>query len=74
MYGVSLGTIQYYLKYRAQRGHAGGLVKHWHPDEDERLKLGMDRGENFEQIGQYIGRTQRAVRARFERLGLRKSA
>lgn len=29
---VSLGTVQYYLKYRERRGH-----KPWHPDAPSRL-------------------------------------
>lgn len=33
MYGCSPATIQYYLRIREQRGHAGGKIDHWSPDE-----------------------------------------
>lgn len=74
MYGVKVQTIQYYLKYREAKGHAGGKVKHWHPDEDDRLREGLANGEVFEQIGLAIGRSWQSVRSRSNRLGLKRAA
>jgi HNH endonuclease len=70
MYGVSLGTIQYYLKYREQRGHTGGLVRHWHPDEDEMLKQIIASGAAFKDSEKnFDNRTAKAMRQRARRLG-----
>jgi len=73
MYGVSLGTIQYYLKYRDQRGHGSRLINHWRPDEDDRLKAGIERGEGFEEIGKALGRTWKSVKGRLNRLKMREA-
>jgi hypothetical protein len=71
MYGVSIPTIQYYLKYRETRGHAGGKVKHWTPEEDDRLKEAISRGLNFRQAGEFVGRPHKATMGRTYRLGLK---
>lgn len=71
MYGCSLGTIQYYLKYREERGHAGLKIKHWSPEDDARLKEAIDRGWNFRQAAEYVGRTWTATQGRAYRLGLK---
>lgn len=71
MYGVSLGTIQYYLKYREQRGHAGGKIDHWSPDDDDRLREALARGDNFRQAAAYVGRSQSATQGHAYRLGLK---
>jgi DNA-binding transcriptional regulator YiaG len=71
MYGCSLGTIQYYLKYREERGHAGGKVIHWSPEEDEKIKRAIGWGYNFRQVAEYVGRSMSATTARAYRLGLK---
>lgn len=71
MYGCSLGTIQYYLKYREERGHAGGKVNDWSPDEDARLREGIDAGLNFREIAETIGRSATSVSSHAYRLGLK---
>lgn len=71
MYGCSLGTIQYYLKYREERGHAGGLVEHWTPDEDEKLREALRLGYNFPQAATHVGRSLGATTAYAYRRGMR---
>lgn len=71
MYGCSLGTIQYYLKYREQRGHAGGKVTNWSPEEDAIIRDCVRRGLNFPQMAREVGRTVGATMGRTYRLGLK---
>jgi hypothetical protein len=71
MYGCSLGTIQYYLKYREERGHAGGKIIHWTPMEDDQIRDCVKRGLNFTQMAREIGRSVSATTARAYRLGLK---
>ena len=70
-FGCSLGTVQYYLKYREQRGHAGGKIDHWSPDDDAKLREAILRGDNFTQAAAYVGRTVGATSGRAYRLGLK---
>lgn len=72
MYNCSLGTIQYYLKYRVQRGHSGDSIKTFRPEEDALLRDGISRRLNFTQIAELLpGRSKAAVSARAYRLGLK---
>jgi hypothetical protein len=71
MYGCSLGTIQYYLRYREERGHAGGKVNRWHPSEIEKLRGGIAQGMNFTQLAEHVGRPRSAVEMKTYRLGLK---
>lgn len=71
MYGCSLGTIQYYLKYREERGHAGGKIVHWTPEEEQLLRDGISAGKNFTQIAKTIGKSTHTVSSKAYRLGLR---
>lgn len=71
MYGCSVGTIQYYLRIREERGHAGGKINHWSPDEDAALREAIERGENFTQAAASVGRPVKATTARAYRMGLR---
>jgi hypothetical protein len=71
MYGVSIPTIQYYLKYRETRGHAGLKVKHWTPEEDDRIRVCVSRGLNFTQIARELGKSVGATMGRAYRIGLR---
>jgi len=70
MYGVSIPTIQYYLKYRETRGHAGLKIKHWRPDEIEALRAGVAEGLNFTQIAKRLGKKPHSVSSKAYRLGL----
>lgn len=71
MYGCSLGAIQYYLKYREQRGHAGAKVENWSPEEDDLLREAIARGYNFRQAAEFVGRTEGGTQGRAYRLGLK---
>lgn len=71
MYGCSLGTIQYYLKYREERGHAGGKIIHWTPVEEDALRAGIAAGLNFNQIAKQIGKKHHTVSSKAYRLGLK---
>lgn len=71
MYGCSYGTIQYYLKYRERRGHAGGTINHWTPDDDDRLREAMSRGYTYKQAGEFVGRAEKATASRCKRIGLK---
>lgn len=74
-FNCSLGTVQYYLKYREQRGHTGGKIKHWSPDEDAVLRAGIAEGKTFPQISKALpGRATDSVAARAYRLGLKSGA
>jgi len=71
IYGVSIPTIQYYLKYRETRGHAGLKVNHWHPDEVAKLREGIGQGMSFAELSKFIGRPRSAVEMKTYRLGLK---
>jgi hypothetical protein len=71
MYGCSLGTVQYYLKYRDQRGHAGQKIRHWHPDEESALRESVAAGLNFKQAAERLGRSFGAVVSKAGKIGLR---
>ena len=70
-FGCSLGTVQYYLKYREQRGHAGRKIDHWSPAEDEVLRRHIAAGKNFPEIAKLIGRPLGAVTSHAYRNGLK---
>lgn len=74
MYGCSLGTIQYYLKYREQRGHAGLKIDHWSPDDDDALRSAVARGLTHKEAAAEIGRSQGGVTRRMHYLGLRSES
>lgn len=71
MYGVSIPTIQYYLKYRETRGHAGLKVQHWTPEQDDQLRAGIAQGLNFTQLAATVGKSASATSGRVYRLGLK---
>lgn len=71
MYNCSVGTIQYYLRIREERGHAGGKIDHWSPEEDEILRKHVADGKNFNQIAKLIGRSHGSVTGHAYRIGLR---
>lgn len=71
MYGVTIPTIQYYLKYRETRGHAGLKIKHWTPVEEQQLRDEIAAGRNFGQIARSMGRNTHTVSSKAYRLGLK---
>jgi len=71
MYGCSLGTVQYYLKYREQRGHAGQKMRAWHPDEDVELRRMIEAGSTHKQVADRLGRSEGGVVSRAGRLKIR---
>lgn len=71
MYGVTIPTIQYYLKYRETRGHAGGKVKHWSPAEEDQLRDCVANGMSFPEIAGVIGRNTHTISMKAYRLGLK---
>lgn len=70
MYGCSLGTIQYYLKYRDQRGHTGATVRHWSPEEDAALRKALASGSSIKQAAEALDRTFGGTYGRAKRIGL----
>jgi hypothetical protein len=70
MYGCSLGTIQYYLKYREERGHAGGKIIPWSPEEDEKLREAVEQGHPLRVVAGMVGRKFESVTSRMYRLGI----
>lgn len=70
MYGCSIGTIQYYLKYRERRGHAGGRIVHWTPDEEQRLRDGVEHGVSLTQMAASLNKTVGSVYSKAGRMGL----
>jgi len=70
MYGVSIPTIQYYLKYRETRGHEGGKIRFWSPEEEEMLRDSIAKGMNFSQIAKQMGKKVPAVSTKAYRMGL----
>lgn len=70
MYGVSIPTIQYYLKYRETRGHAGLKIVHWTPDEEQRLRDGVECGVSLRQMAVTLGKTFGSVYSKAGRMGL----
>lgn len=71
MYCVSIPTIQYYLKYRETRGHAGLKIKHWSPDDDAKLREAYRRGYSHREASIFVGRPHKAAQGRATRLGLK---
>lgn len=71
MYGVTVPTIQYYLKYRETCGHAGLKVKHWSPDDDAQLRKAYQNGCTHREAAAIVGRGSKAAQGRAARLGLR---
>lgn len=69
-FGVSLGCVQYWLKYRSDRGHTEGKVRHWTPDQELALKAGIAGGIAATKLSAIIGKSLAALSMKAKRLGL----
>jgi hypothetical protein len=69
-FGVSLGCVQYWLKYRETRGHSEGKVPHWTTEQEEILRDGISLGIPAAQLAEEIGKTPRALYTKAQRMGL----
>jgi DNA-binding CsgD family transcriptional regulator len=71
-FNCSLGTVQYYLKYREQRGHTGGKIKHWSPDEEKLLERLLTKERcTYPEAAKVIGRDSGSVAGKARRMGLK---
>jgi hypothetical protein len=68
--GVSLGCVQYWLKYRGTRGHGQQKIKHWKPEELDALRRGAMVGMDAAQLSEWIGRSRGSIKAKAMRLSL----
>lgn len=67
-FGVSLGCVQYWLKYRAVRGHDQQRHRSYTKAEETRLRQQLDDGLTVEEIANELGRTIGSVGARVRRM------
>jgi hypothetical protein len=67
-FGVSLGCVQYWLKYREARGHHVQKMKVWSADETKRLHIAIERGLTLAEMASFIGRPKAAIAAKRTRL------
>src|SRR6185369_12863447 len=66
-FGVSLGCVQYWLKYREDSGHSVQKMNYWSAEEETALREALARGESTSQIASLIGRPRKAVYNKIER-------
>lgn len=71
MYGCSIGAIQYYLKYRERRGHTGGKIEHWTPEQEAQLQDCFAARQTPATMTRLIGKTKGAIDAKLRRMGLK---
>lgn len=69
-FNCSLGTVQYYLKYRDRNGYQGA-VEHWALEEDKRLAELLADGLRHEDIAKALNRPKGAVSSRASKLKLK---
>jgi hypothetical protein len=67
-FGVSLGCVQYWQKYRQVRGHDLREKYAWTKDEVARLRRAISSGEDLAALASEIGRTIGAVTTKINRL------
>ena len=60
-FGVSLGCVQYHLKYRKDRGHDQQKHRLWQPDEDRILRAGLAAGTPVQDLAKRLGRSVGSV-------------
>jgi hypothetical protein len=70
-YGVSLGCVQYWLKYRERRGLGKYPNRIYTKAEDARIVQGRAAGLTYPRIAQELGRTPWSVSHRAQRLAKR---
>lgn len=72
-FGVSLGCVQYWLKYRQDRGHDVKKMNYWSAEDEAILREAFASGKPTAQIASLVGRPFGAVFKKIDRMGLRKS-
>jgi hypothetical protein len=71
MFGVSLGCVQYWLKYRETRGHHIPKIRVFTKAEDLHIRRRSAEGATLDTLANELGRTTGSVRARADRIGVR---
>lgn len=66
--GVSLGCVQYWLKYRAARGNDQQKSRAFTPAEDRSMLDARQRGAEISEIASLLGRTTGSIQARLRRV------
>lgn len=69
-FGVSLGCVQYWLKYRKERGHDQRAKYAWSAIEVAQLEKAISTGANLKSFATEIERTYGSVMSKITRLGL----
>lgn len=67
-FGVSLGCVQYWFKYREARGHHVQKMKVWSADETKKLHTAIERNMTLAEMVAFIGRPKAAIAAKRSRL------
>lgn len=68
--GVSLGCVQYWQKYRKERGHDRRQKYAWLPDEEAKLRNALSTGASLKAFAAEIERSEVAVLRKIGRMGL----
>lgn len=66
--GVSLGCVQYWLKYRADRGNDTGKIRHFSDDDVRFMREQRAAGRTLKDIAASMGRTYPSVVMKAARL------
>jgi len=69
-FGVSLGCVQYWIKYRKVRGHDRREKYAWMPDEEAKLRKAVAAGMAPSAISVEFNRTVGSIVSKMDRLGL----
>lgn len=69
-FGVSLGCVQYWLKYRQDRGHHIQKMRYWSAAEEATVREALSGGLSPAQISPLVGRPAGAVFRKIDRMGL----
>jgi hypothetical protein len=70
MFGVSLGCVQYWLKYREARGHHIPKIRIFTKAEIAAIRTGIAAGREVTAIAAELGRSYGSVQAKALRMGL----
>lgn len=68
--GVSLGCVQYWLKYRTVRGNDAGKARAYTNEEEEILRQQKAAGKSYDEIAAVLGRSRGSVAIKASRLGI----
>jgi hypothetical protein len=69
-FGISLGCVQYWQKYRHERGHHIPKMCYWPASEEAELRAALSGGASVVEIATLIGRSYGAVFNKIRRMGL----